>query len=95
MPALRRHVTVYRVFVDIKDPEGILKTTDLHSIVQGVLDSAKVEVTPALKKQHVTVEACTPDNSNNAGINRPGWHAHDGVSQGCNVCKQGFADHVA
>lgn len=88
-------MTVYRVFVDVKDPDNVLKGQELDGLVQGVISSAKVEITAAQKKAHVTVEACTRHNSNNTAIMGEGWHVHDGVTNGCPICKQGFADNVA
>lgn len=85
-------MTRYRVFVDVVDPQENMNGRQLFDFVNGLLDSAKVEITPEMKKKNISVSIATRDNTSNGGITAPGWHVHDGYSDGCEVCKQGYAD---
>lgn len=86
---------VYRVFLDVVDPNGKLAKPQITTFVQDLLTSAKVEITPPMKKEGIKVIVRNQGNSANdyGSKMQDGFHLHDGTD-GCYPCRSGYDDQV-
>jgi hypothetical protein len=82
-----------RIYLDVVDPSNKVTATQMQEFVQGVLISARVEITPELKKAGVKILVRSAENSSNPGLGK-GWHTHDGYNSGCPICRDSYADGV-